>query len=109
MYRLFLEKYADESELDNETDEDGSIVYKSISAGEMEVKKKPCKKGCYRAALITYDSFDKETRAKWIELFKDGKIDLLIVFQMLQTGFDAPRLKKLYLHRMVRSITCSRH
>lgn len=102
MYRLFLEKYADESELDNETDEDGSIVYKSISAGEMEVKKKPCKKGCYRAALITYDSFNKETRAKWIELFKDGKIDLLIVFQMLQTGFDAPRLKKLYLHRMVK-------
>lgn len=102
MYRLFLEKYADESELDNETDEDGSIVYKSISAGEMEVKKKPCKKGCCRAALITYDSFDKETRAKWIELFKDGKIDLLIVFQMLQTGFDAPRLKKLYLHRMVK-------
>lgn len=102
MYRLFLEKYADESELDNETDEDGSIVYKSISAGEMEVKKKPCKKGCYRAALITDDSFDKETRAKWIELFKDGKIDLLIVFQMLQTGFDAPRLKKLYLHRMVK-------
>lgn len=102
MYRLFLEKYADESELDNETDEDGSIVYKSISAGEMEVKKKPCQKGCYRAALITYDSFDKETRAKWIELFKDGKIDLLIVFQMLQTGFDAPRLKKLYLHRMVK-------
>ena len=102
MYRLFLEKYADESELDNETDEDGSIVYKSISAGEMEVKKKPCKKDCYRAALITYDSFDKETRAKWIELFKDGKIDLLIVFQMLQTGFDAPRLKKLYLHRMVK-------
>lgn len=102
MYRLFLEKYADENELDNEIDEDGSILYKSISAGEMEVKKKPCKKGCYRAALITYDSFDKDTRAKWIELFKDGKIDLLIVFQMLQTGFDAPRLKKLYLHRMVK-------
>lgn len=102
MYRLFLEKYADETELDNERDEDGSTVYRSISAGEMEAKKTPCRKGCYRAALITYDSFDKETRAKWIELFKDGKIDLLIVFQMLQTGFDAPRLKKLYLHRMVK-------
>lgn len=102
MYRLFLEKYADETELDNERDEDGATVYRSISAGEMEVKKTPCRKGCYRAALITYDSFDKETRAKWIELFKDGKIDLLIVFQMLQTGFDAPRLKKLYLHRMVK-------
>ena len=102
MYRLFLEKYADETELDNERDEDGATVYRSISAGKMEAKKTPCRKGCYRAALITYDSFDKETRAKWIELFKDGKIDLLIVFQMLQTGFDAPRLKKLYLHRMVK-------
>ncbi len=102
MYKLFLEKYADETELNNERDEDGATVYRSISAGEMEVKKTPCRKGCYRAALITYDSFDKETRAKWIELFKDGKIDLLIVFQMLQTGFDAPRLKKLYLHRMVK-------
>ena len=102
MYRLFLEKYADETELDNERDEDGATVYRSISAGEMEAKKTPCRKCCYRAALITYDSFDKETRAKWIELFKDGKIDLLIVFQMLQTGFDAPRLKKLYLHRMVK-------
>lgn len=50
-------------------------------------------------ALILHDSFDK---SKWIDLFKDGKIDLLIVFQMLQTGFDAPRLKKLYLHRMVK-------
>ena len=102
MYRLFLEKYADETELDNERDEDGSTVYRSINAGEMEAKKTPCRKCCYRAALITYDSFDKETRAKWIELFKNGKIDLLIVFQMLQTGFDAPRLKKLYLHRMVK-------
>ena len=102
MYRLFLEKYAEETELDNERDEDGATVYRSISAGEMEIKKTPCRKGCYRAALITYDSFDKETRAKWIELFKDGKIDLLIVFQMLQTGFDEPRLKKLYLHRMVK-------
>ena len=102
MYRLFLEKYADETELDNERDEDGATLYRSISAGEIEVKNTPCRKGCYRAALITYDSFDKETRAKWIELFKDGKIDLLIVFQMLQTGFDAPRLKKLYLHRMVK-------
>lgn len=104
MYNFFLEKYADDSEIITETDDDGSIIYKSITAGEIEVKKRPCKKGCYRAALITYDSYnkDKEERAKWIKLFVDGKIDLLIVFQMLQTGFDAPRLKKLYLHRMVK-------
>lgn len=102
MYRLFLEKYADESELDNYTDEYGAIVYQSVNAGEIDVKKTPPKKGCYRAALILHDSYDKETRAQWIQLFKDGKVDLLIVYQMLQTGFDAPRLKKLYLHRMVK-------
>lgn len=102
MYRLFLEKYADPDELDNETEEDGSIIYKSVSPGEIELKRTALKSGCYRAALILYDSDDKETRAQWVQLFKDGKIDLLIVFQMLQTGFDAPRLKKLYLHRMVK-------
>ena len=104
MYNYFLEKYADESEIITETDDDGSLIYKSVSAGEIEVKTRPCNKDRYRAALITYDSFnkDKEERAKWIKLFVDGKIDLLIVFQMLQTGFDAPRLKKLYLHRMVK-------
>lgn len=104
MYSLFLEKYADPNELDNYTEEDGSYVYRSISANELELKSIPCKKGSYRAAIITYDSYNnsKETRAKWIQLFKCGKVDLLIVFQMLQTGFDAPRLKKLYLHRMVK-------
>ncbi len=102
MYRLFLEKYADPTELDNYTDTDGTLVYRSISASEMEAKKTAPEKGHYRAALILYDSFDKETRAQWIQLYKDGKIDLLIVYQMLQTGFDAPRLKKLYLHRMVK-------
>lgn len=68
MYNFFLEKYADDSEIITETDDDGSIIYKSITAGEIEVKKRPCKKGCYRAALITYDSYnkDKEERAKWL-------------------------------------------
>lgn len=103
MYRLFLEKYTDESELDNYINEDGAIVYRSKSAGEIEVKKNAPKKGCYRAALILFDSYDnRDARFQWIQLFKDGKIDLLIVYQMLQTGFDAPRLKKLYLHRMVK-------
>lgn len=69
MYHYFLEKYADESEIVTETDDDGSLLYKNVSAGEIEVKKRPCKKGCYRAALITYDSYnkDKEERAKWIK------------------------------------------
>lgn len=55
-----------------------------------------------RAALILHDEGDKESRDAEIAEFKAGKIDLLIVFNMLLTGFDAPRLKKLYLGRVVR-------
>ena len=33
---------------------------------------------------------------------KQGTVDLLFVYNMLLTGFDAPRLKKLYLGRIVK-------
>ena len=102
MYRLFLEKYADTEELANERGDDGQVIFKSVGPEVIDAKMAGPKKGCYRAALILYDSDDKDARAKWITLFKEGKVDLLIVYQMLQTGFDAPRLKKLYLHRVVK-------
>jgi len=56
-----------------------------------------------KAALILHDEDDKETRKGKTKDFKDGKIDLLFVYSMLLTGFDAPRLKKLYLGRKVRA------
>ena len=34
--------------------------------------------------------------------FKDGKVDILFVYNMLLTGFDAPRLKKLYIDREIK-------
>ena len=37
-----------------------------------------------------------------MEEFKTGRIDLLFVYNMLLTGFDARRLKKLYLGRVIR-------
>ena len=52
--------------------------------------------------LILCDVEDKETRRGYQEDFKKGKIDLLLVYNMLLTGFDAPRLKKLYLGRVIR-------
>jgi type I restriction enzyme R subunit len=54
-----------------------------------------------KVALILNDVDDKETRRKEREAFKKGDIDYLIVYNMLLTGFDAHRLKKLYLGRKV--------
>lgn len=54
------------------------------------------------AALILHDEGDKLERKAYIDDFKKTEnIDVLIVNQMLLTGFDASRLKKLYLGRML--------
>ena len=65
-----------------------------------------------RAALILYDEGSKEERKDLIKEFKKKEtIDLLIVNDMLLTGFDAPRLKKLYLcaklkdHTLLQALT----
>lgn len=54
------------------------------------------------AALILHDEGSTDIRRDWVNDYKAGKIDLLFVFNMLLTGFDAPRLKKLYLGRVVK-------
>lgn len=56
-----------------------------------------------KAALILHDEGDKKIREQEITDFKEGKIDILFVYSMLLTGFDAPRLKKLYLGRTIRA------
>jgi type I restriction enzyme R subunit len=53
-------------------------------------------------ALILFDEGDKDDRERLTEDYKAGKIDILIVYNMLITGFNVPRLKKLYLARVVR-------
>lgn len=55
------------------------------------------------AALILHDVGSKDERKQWVEDFKAGKIDLLFVYNMLLTGFDAKRLKKLYLGRVIKA------
>ena len=55
-----------------------------------------------RGALILHDVNDKDTRGNQVEDFKKGQIDILFVYNMLLTGFDASRLKKLYLGRIVK-------
>lgn len=56
----------------------------------------------FSSALILHDVDDKETRQGYVTAFKKGTIDFLIVYNMLLTGFDAPRLKKLYLGRVIK-------
>lgn len=55
------------------------------------------------AALILHDIGTKQDRKDKVEDFKDGKIDFLFVYNMLLTGFDAPRLKKLYIGRVIKA------
>ena len=55
------------------------------------------------SALILHDEGDKECKKDRVESYKEGKIDLVIVYSMLLTGFDAPRLKRLYLGRKIKA------
>lgn len=57
----------------------------------------------FRVGLILHDSDDKETRKQIVKDFKKNMtIDILIVYNMLLTGFDAPRLKRLYFGRKLK-------
>ena len=55
------------------------------------------------SAVILHDIGSKQDRKEWVEDFKDGKIDILFVYNMLLTGFDAKRLKKLYIGRVIKA------
>lgn len=56
-----------------------------------------------KARLILHDTDDKETRKQIVKDFKKNMtVDVLIVFNMLLTGFDAPRLKRLYFGRKLK-------
>ncbi len=56
-----------------------------------------------KAGLILHNSDDKETRKQIVKDFKKNMtVDILIVHNMLLTGFDAPRLKRLYFGRKMK-------
>lgn len=57
----------------------------------------------YTHALVLHDEGSKQDRKDIQEDFKKGKIDILVIYNMLLTGFDAPRLKKQYLARMIKA------
>lgn len=86
-----------------ETSEQARKIYAYFDSVQEELNKYASKKTNFKVGLILHDSDDKETRKTVVKDFKkDMTIDILIVFNMLLTGFDAPRLKRLYFGRKLK-------
>ena len=92
MYEIFQSTYADKA-----------LEFNKIINPDTYSEKKAIERKVNRSAVILHDVGTKEERKKWVEEFKDGKIDLLFVYNMLLTGFDSPRLKKLYIGRVIKA------
>lgn len=86
-----------------ETSEQARRLFAYFDEIQNELNKDASSKSHFKVGLILYDSDDKDTRENVITDFKDNfKVDMLIVYNMLLTGFDAPRLKRLYFGRKLR-------
>lgn len=94
LYEIFQFKYA------NNSIEEALPLAAEPAPSYAEDRKKKYKPTT--ASIILSDIGTKKYREDLIDDFKDGKTDLLFVFNMLLTGFDAPRLKKLYLGRLIK-------
>ena len=103
MFAIFQDKYATKPlDTQHTAANDEAIEYPKVAEkGLYQVQKKPNNQ-VTTAALILHDIGTKEERKQKVEAFKAGKIDFLFVYNMLLTGFDAKRLKKLYIGRVIR-------
>lgn len=92
MFEIFEEKYAKKEE---------EIPYLMAAEPRASYGKKISEESKVKTAAVILH--DVEERKDKVEDFKEGKIDLLFVNMMLLTGFDAPRLKKLYIGRVIKA------
>lgn len=90
MNEVFQEKYAHKKNITSEP----HSSYNTKKKQNSEVN---------TATVILHDIGTKDERKELVDDFKDGKIDLLFVYNMLLTGFDSPRLKKLYIGRVIKA------
>lgn len=81
----------------------GAMIVCDSSQQAREVAERLNAYAQFTHALVLHDEGTKEERENIQEDFKKGKIDILVVYNMLLTGFDAPRLKKQYLARMIKA------
>jgi type I restriction enzyme R subunit len=96
LFEIFESKYA-------QKDISGEFHRMAAEPSESYGDQKKTESKVTSAALILHDIGTKQERKDKVEDFKDGKIDFLFVFNMLLTGFDAPRLKKLYIGRVIKA------
>lgn len=95
MYKIFQTNYAVQREVQVlQQAAEPQISYGQQKSDERKVKS---------ALLILHDIGTKQDRKDWVEEFKEGKHDFLFVYNMLLTGFDSPRLKKLYIGRVIKA------
>ena len=95
MFEIFNKKYANKTEVEN------ALPMAAEPQASYGVQLKQSYK-VKTATLILHDIGTKDDRKQWVEDFKEGEIDLLFVYNMLLTGFDAKRLKKLYIGRVIK-------
>ena len=96
LYEIFQTKYAEQK---NGTE--GLLMAAEPKQSYGDNKKNESR--VTKAAVILHDIGTKDDRKNEVDQFKDGHIDLLFVYNMLLTGFDAPRLKKLYIGRVIKA------
>lgn len=102
MFEIFNGVYADAPILPQTSNSNSQLLEVAEPAPTSYAESVKQAQKVKNAALILHDIGTKEERKNWVEDFKAGKIDFLFVYNMLLTGFDAKRLKKLYLGRVIR-------
>ena len=94
MHEIFHNTYTEQTNVVFNQAAEESASYGDKNRTESKVK---------TAQVILHDMGTKQDRRDWVSDFKVGKLDLLFVYNMLLTGFDAKRLKKLYIGRKIKS------
>ena len=102
MFEMFNDTHAKQGQPSPDLQYSSQVLIAAEQRGSYAARVLPVNR-VRSAALILHDVGSKEERKQWVEDFKACKIDLLFVYNMLLTGFDAKRLKKLYLGRVIRS------
>lgn len=95
-----------------ETSEQAVKLFEHFNRIQEEHNEQYVLKSHMKAGLVLYNSDTKEGIRSTIKDFKKNEtIDILFVYNMLLTGFDAPRLKRLYFcrkmdgHNLLQAIT----